>query len=110
MTSLALLRLCEHCHTRHYSELYHSLTQQPSQQRGVSQDGPLPLVPPLGSPPVTGLWSLALTVGSWAEPPVLTAPHLTELRMVGVGEHRPADAMMWLAGLPELQVLCSCLQ
>ncbi len=85
------------------------MAQQPTdQQRShVLQDGPLPLVPPLGSPQVTGLRSLTLTVGSWAEPPVLAMPHLTELRMVGVGEHRPADAMMWLAALPELQVLCS---
>ena len=68
------------------------------------QDGPLPLLPPAGSPPVTGLRSLTLTVGSWAEPPVLDMPALTELRMVGVGEHRPSDAMLWLAALPALQV------
>ena len=82
------------------------------------QLGPVPVLPPRGAPPVTGLRSLTLEVGSLAKPPVLDMPALTELRMARVGEHRPRDAMLWLAALPELQVcifhmsscpgLCSC--
>ena len=68
------------------------------------QDGPLPLLPPPGGPAVSGLRSLTLTVGSWAETPVLDMPALTELNMMGVGEHRPGDALPWLAALPVLRV------
>ena len=72
----------------------------------MRQDGPLPLLPQPGSPVTSGIRSLTLTVGSWAEPPVLRMSALTQLSMTGVGEHRPGDEMLWLAALPELQVLC----
>ena len=68
------------------------------------QDGPLPLVPPRGFATASGLRSLKLTVGSWAEPPVLSMLFLTSLELVGVGEHRPGDEMQWLAALPALEV------
>jgi hypothetical protein len=50
---------------------------------------------------------MTLEAGPLAKPPVLDMPALTELRMVGVGEHRPGDAMLWLAALPALRVFIS---